>query len=102
MCCAWVAQALMEEGYSAQDQRTVEIVERWRGKPPDACAQGNSAAYLRKSGQTRDLEFTLAHVNDLGAAFILKREELVMVASADYDDVLRSWGGAVGERALVA
>jgi len=102
MCCAWIAQALMEEGYSAQNERTVEIVERWRDKPPSACTQGNSAAYLRRSGQTNDLDFTLTHVNDLDAAFIIKRDELVMVSSADYDAVLRSWGGAVGERALVA
>ena len=102
MCCAWVAQSLMEEGYSAQDERTVEIVERWRGKPPGACAQGNSAAYLRRSGQTKDLDFTLTHVNDLDAAFIHKGEEIVMVSSTDYDAVLRSWGRAPGARVLVA
>jgi len=102
MCCAWVAQALMEEGYSAQDERTVEIVERWRGAPPSACAHGKSAAYLRRSGQTNDLDFALTHVNDLDAAFILRGEEIVMVSSADYDAVLHSWGRAEGERALVA
>ncbi len=102
MCCAWVAQALMEEGYSAQDERTVEIVERWRGAPPNACAQGNSAAYLRRSGQTNDLDFILAHVNDLDAAFILKGEEIVMLSSADYDAVLHSWGREQRERTLVA
>ena len=102
MCCAWVAQALMEAGYRAGGERTAEIVERWRGKPPHACAQGNSAAYLRRSGQTNDLDFTLTHVNDLEAAFILKGEEVVMVSSADYDAVLHGWGRAEAERALVA
>lgn len=102
MCCAWIAQALMEEGYSARNERTVEIVARWRDKPPDACAQGNSAAYLRRSGQTNDLDFTLTHINDLEAAFMLRGEEIVMVSSADYDAVLHRWGRAVGERALVA
>jgi 2-phosphosulfolactate phosphatase len=102
MCCAWVAQALMEEGYRAQDERTVGIVKRWRGEPPDACTQGNSAAYLRRSGQTNDLEYTLAHVNDLEAAFILRGEEIVMVSSAGYDAILHSWGRAGGARALVA
>ncbi len=102
MCCAWVAQGLMEKGYSAQDKRTVEIVERWRGKPPNACARGNSAAYLRRSGQSNDLDFTLTHINDLDAAFMLEGEEIVMVSSAGYDAVLHNWTRAERERALVA
>jgi len=79
MCCAWVGAELMKAGYEPKDTRTVEIIERWRDVPAGACATGSSANYLARSGQARDLEFVLAHVNDLEAAFVLDRDEVVMV-----------------------
>jgi 2-phosphosulfolactate phosphatase len=81
LACAWIAGALIDAGFHAEDSRTTEIVERWREQPVEACANGNSAAYLRRSGQERDLEFVLAHVDDLDAAFMLKHDEVVMVSA---------------------
>jgi 2-phosphosulfolactate phosphatase len=78
MCCAWVGAELVKAGYEPKDMRTLEIIERWRGVPPIACANGNSATYLVGTGQAQDLEFILAHVNDLDAAVVLKRDEVVM------------------------
>jgi 2-phosphosulfolactate phosphatase len=79
MCCAWIARDLIKAGYQPKDDSTVQIVERWKSVPPSACLEGKSANYLRESGQVRDLDFILAHVNDLDAVFTLQHNEVVMV-----------------------
>jgi 2-phosphosulfolactate phosphatase len=77
MCCAWVADLLMQSGYAAENLLTVEVIERWRGTPPAACVNGNSANYLRRSGQHRDLDFILSHVSDLDSAFMMRDNEVI-------------------------
>ena len=74
LCCAWIAEGLVKAGYRTEDEQTVQLIRRWSGASPDVCAVGKSAEYLRKSGQTRDLEFILAHVDDLDSAFTLKHD----------------------------
>ncbi len=83
MVCAWIAGGLVEQGFRAEDSRTTEIVERWRGATVEACSTGNSAKYLQRSGQEHDLRFVLEHVDDLQAAFMLKRGEVVMLSADD-------------------
>jgi 2-phosphosulfolactate phosphatase len=77
MCCAWLADALLEFGYRPADDVTAEIIRRWRNQPVDAWITNHSACYLRSSGQLADLEFILAHVADLDAVFALKNAEVV-------------------------
>ncbi len=79
MCCAWIAERLLESGYQAEDERTEKMIREWSGRPVDDCAQGNSAAYLRNSGQQEDLDFVLNHVDDVSAAFIVKHGEVVQI-----------------------
>ncbi len=76
MCCAWIGDLLLGAGYVAGSS-TMEIVERWRGVPVEACAAFRSAEYLRRSGQQRDLDFVLSHVNDLSIAFAVENGEVV-------------------------
>ena len=38
MCCAWVAERLMQFGYAPRDRNTLDLVRRWSGKPVDALA----------------------------------------------------------------
>lgn len=78
MCCAWIAEALVQIGYAPADRETAECIRRWSNVPPDACARGKSAAYLRDSGQLQDLDFILDHVADLSAAFMMRGNEVVM------------------------
>ncbi len=77
MCCAWIAQHLLDLGFSA-DLDTIKMVRRWCGKPVDAWIANKSAAYLRSSGQLADLDFILAHVADLEAVFPLIDGEVMM------------------------
>ncbi|MBV9147833.1 MAG: 2-phosphosulfolactate phosphatase [Acidobacteria bacterium] len=77
MCCAWIAEALLDSGYKAENRSTLDIVKRWSGAPPEACVTGNSAKYLQRSGQIHDLEFVLTHVNDVDSAFVMSEGEVV-------------------------
>ena len=94
ICCAWIAADLMRAGYRTADSRTTGVVERWGDAPATACANGKSAAYLRDSGQRRDLDFILAHVNDLEEIFWLDGAEVVMMP-VEGDERATGGGAAV-------
>jgi 2-phosphosulfolactate phosphatase len=79
MCCGWIADGLLQAGFIAVDQLTAEIAARWRKVPVEAFLVSNSVAYLRRSGQLRDLDFILAHIDDLPAVFPLVGDEVVML-----------------------
>ena len=81
-CCARIAAELIRLGHQAEDQKTLELIYRWRKSPVLACAEGNSAAYLRRSGQVDDLNFILSHVNDVPTAFRIVDGEIIPVVSA--------------------
>jgi 2-phosphosulfolactate phosphatase len=78
ICCAWIARELIDAGYEPEDERTSSIVDRWRTATVEACLCSKSVDYLRRSGQTRDLDFTLEHVNDLQPVFVMRDGEVVM------------------------
>jgi 2-phosphosulfolactate phosphatase len=75
LCCAWIAALLLAAGADA-DRDTREMIERWRDASLAAIGKGNSAAYLRSSGQLHDLKFILAHVNDVDAVFVMRGDEV--------------------------
>lgn len=83
MCCAWIAERLLGAGYEAGDATTREVVGRWSGARPEACLVSNSVEYLRRTGQTEDLDFILAHVDDLTAPCVMRYGEVVAVPVAD-------------------
>jgi 2-phosphosulfolactate phosphatase len=97
ICCAWIAERLAASGHAFADAATAELVERWSGRPVEAIADGRSAAYLRDTGQGKDIEFVLRHVDDVACAFAMSAGELVAVTDpSDAED------GGVGRRALPA
>lgn len=77
MCCAWIASYLESCGYMPQDPGTAAIMRRCTGAPPEACARGNSAAFLKRSGHLADLEFILNHIDDLDEVVKLCGSEVV-------------------------
>jgi 2-phosphosulfolactate phosphatase len=77
MCCAWLADCLIDLGYAAGDRNTLDLVHAWRNQPADAWAGNKSANYLRNSGQLYDLDFILAHVGDLKVPCALIGGEVV-------------------------
>src|SRR5689334_20003303 len=34
MCCAWIANGLIEAGFTPEDRVTLKLITRWRGAPP--------------------------------------------------------------------
>jgi 2-phosphosulfolactate phosphatase len=81
LCCARVAAGLIDAGYEPADEETAATVERWRDAPTESIVGGASAEYLRRTGQLHDLDFILAHVDDVGDCFVLEGEELVAAAN---------------------
>jgi 2-phosphosulfolactate phosphatase len=111
LCCTRIARALVEAGHTVADDRTAELIERWGDAPEEAILTSASVRYLKATGQERDLEFVLGHVDDLDVCFpvvegeILMRtpegfppvERDVLVRSAGRDGVRsagRDWSGA--------
>lgn len=82
MCCAWLADCLMDLGYAAGDRNTLDLVHAWRNQPADAWAGNKSANYLRNSGQLYDLDFILAHIGDLSIPCAIIGGEVVAEASS--------------------
>lgn len=84
ICCAWVANELMKAGFKPENQRTSEVVRRWAAKPLASIVNGNSATYLRRSGQTQDLEFVISHVDDIDEVFAIRHGEAIRVPPEEH------------------
>lgn len=65
MGCAWIAEKLVGTGFAPSDERTAGTIKYWHGKDPDEAGGGRSADYLRRTGQERDLDFIMSHIDDL-------------------------------------
>ena len=84
--CAMVARKLMDLGYVPENAKTAHVVERWTSMTfndaLEAVRNGKSAEYLRKSNQVHDLEFVVAHIDDLDTVPRLVGGELQHAARA--------------------
>ena len=91
MVCGWLGRRLLELGFMAENDRTVAEVESWRTATLDRILASPSVDYLRSSQQDADIEFVLAHVDDVDAIAVfngqqvslLTTTELVTAASAE-------------------
>lgn len=77
LCCAWIAEGLVQNGYEPANLQTAAIIDQWSGVPVNAITRGASADYLRKSNQVRDLEFILSHVDDLSDIYRYEHGQVV-------------------------
>jgi len=78
--CAWVAEKLLEAGYLSETQQTSDLISRWHNASADEIRGGKSAEYLNRSGQQDDLEFILAHIDDLDTVPSLVKGEVISVS----------------------
>jgi len=67
LCCARIGAALLHRGFVAEDDATMEVIDRWSDAPTEVVADGPSADYLRDTGREPDIAFVLEHVDDLDA-----------------------------------
>ena len=63
--CSWIAGRLADRGFEYADENTKTLVEKWHGVSSTVIRDGNSADYLRRTGQVHDLEFILHYQEDL-------------------------------------
>jgi 2-phosphosulfolactate phosphatase len=79
ICCAWIAAGLMGRGFLPENPETAALVGRWRDAPPEACLGSRSVDFLKRTGRMRDLDFILAHIDDLQSAFTVRDGEVHMI-----------------------
>ena len=82
MGCAWVAEKLVSMGYLPENDATAGFITRWRGFSPEEARNGKSAEYLRSTGQERDLDFIVRHIDDMDAVPALVNRELAMASGS--------------------
>jgi 2-phosphosulfolactate phosphatase len=82
MCCAWIAEGLLEAGFAPVDEMTLQLVDRWHGAPQDAFVMSPSVTYLKRTGQLHDLEFILSHFDDVDTAGKVSANEVTALAVA--------------------
>ena len=78
LCCGWIARALVDRGYRAEDDNTRELIDRWGDAPVDEITRGRSPDFLRETGRAADIAFTLDHVDDIDAVARLADGELLL------------------------
>ncbi|HET7230267.1 MAG TPA: 2-phosphosulfolactate phosphatase [Longimicrobium sp.] len=76
-CCALVGAALAAAGHQPASELTRDTLARWHRAPVTGWLQSRSVDYLRRSGQLADLDFILAHLNDLTMVFAVEDGEVV-------------------------
>jgi phosphosulfolactate phosphohydrolase-like enzyme len=87
MAAAWLAERLVQSGYTTFSRRTADMVQRWSGIEPRLAAWGNSAARLVDLGRKADVDYVAAHVDDSSVVARLHGDELLR---ADEDRALSS------------
>jgi 2-phosphosulfolactate phosphatase len=82
MCCARIAEGLIESGFVPENEMTQQLVEQWRGTSPNGFLRSRSVDYLRRTGQLRDLDFILDHFDDIDTVCKLTADEVRPIAVA--------------------
>jgi 2-phosphosulfolactate phosphatase len=77
LCCGWIGRRLLEHGFTPEDGRTAEIIQRWGRASVESAEVSNSIRYLRQSGQLRDWDFIQTHVDDLDIVPAMRGNEVV-------------------------
>jgi 2-phosphosulfolactate phosphatase len=83
LCCAWIAERLVKLGYVPENAETQQYIEKWSGASLDDLRHGRSAAYLQRSGQEQDIDFTLKCIDDLPIVPVLMNDELIVANKND-------------------
>jgi 2-phosphosulfolactate phosphatase len=82
LCCAWIGAYLVAAGYEPADEPTSALIDRWRGADVSEIEQSNSVRFLADTDQMEDLDFVLAHVDDLDAVFGYDGDEITEIRPA--------------------
>jgi hypothetical protein len=67
----------VDQGFCAYDRRTAELIQRWKHAQKNDFLTSESVSYLKRSNQTRDLDFILAHFDDIDSSFMVTGNQIV-------------------------
>lgn len=87
MVCAWMGAQLLERGFEPEDERTLGEVAAWRDAAPTAVLESPSVDYLRQTRQTDDIEFVVAHVDDVDAIAIYNGQQVTLLPASDEEQL---------------
>jgi 2-phosphosulfolactate phosphatase len=79
ICCAWIAALLARAGYAAENEATVEVLNRWGHAKASDCLVSRSVEHLRATGNLEDLRFILEKIDDIDDTFMLRDQEVVRI-----------------------
>jgi 2-phosphosulfolactate phosphatase len=82
MAAAWIAERLLDRGFEPEDRITADVVRRWTGIAPALAGWGNSAAELRRRGRGEEVDFVIAHVDDVDRACLCEGREALFGAGS--------------------
>lgn len=85
ICCAWMADILVRNGYKAATKKTSDLIRQWKGVPIDAFLGSKSVEFLKNSDQEEDIQFILSHVDDIDASFLIAENEVLMIPRVFYE-----------------
>ncbi len=74
--CARIAELLQSQGFTPENDRTVDEMRTWRGVDVQAMRTSPSADFLRETRQHQDLEFVLSHVDDIDASAVFNGQQV--------------------------
>jgi 2-phosphosulfolactate phosphatase len=67
LVCAWIGAQLLAEGFTAENQETIDEMARWARADLAIITRSPSATYLRETRQEEDLYFVMTHLDDVAA-----------------------------------
>lgn len=79
MGCAYLASRLFDLGFQPANAKITDFVREWAAIEPSEASKGRSASYLLNSGQSKDLDFILDHIDDLEIVPALSGNEIVPI-----------------------
>jgi 2-phosphosulfolactate phosphatase len=83
MVCAWIGRRLLHNGFMPENESTLQEMARWDGVAVDAITSSPSADYLRDTQQAHDIEFVLAHVDDVDAIAVYNGQQVSLLPAGD-------------------
>lgn len=88
LVCAWIGDTLLQRGFEPEDSRTLDEIERYRGADLDILRSSPSADYLRGVGQDDDIDFVLAHVDDIAEVAVYNGQQVSLLTAGGFGEVV--------------
>ena len=83
---------LLASGFEPEDERSLREVESWRGADLAVLTLSPSAEYLTSTGRDADIDFVLAHVDDIARVAHYNGQQVSLMGAAEFGAVPAALG----------